>query len=169
MALLNLDFTLENHEILRFDDAQRLSTDLARRRDDSYENYFFHLLLFITDKSRNVNDSNSMYDEMCIVNCVEKIREICDAKSWKTPEGVTKYDYQEYLYYLTTKTGFERVNRFEQSPHLPDAAIIDGKIVNNSIEMELPQGSTIKIRPSRKPFSRLQSFFVVLSISYALN
>ena len=147
------------------------SLDLARRRDDRYENYFFHLLLFITDKSRIVDDSNSMYDEMCIVSCVEWIREIVDAKSWKTPEGETKYDYQEYLYYLTTKAGFERVNRFEHSPHLPDAAIIDGKIVNNVIEMELPQGSTIKIRPSRKPYflRNLNTKYVTFEMVFALN
>ena len=171
MAFLNLDFSLENHEMLRFETAQMFSLDLARRRDERYENYFFHLLLFITDKSRIVNDSNSKYDEMCIVSSVEKIREIRDAKSWKTPEGETKYDYQEYLYYLTTKAGFERINHFEQSPHLPDAAIIDGKIVNNLIEMELPQGSTIKIRPSRKPYflRKLNTKYVTFEMVFALN
>ena len=173
LAILNIDMTSKSHDLLKFEEAQKFSLDLAKREDDSYENYFFYLLMFLGDKAHGVDSANDMYDESCIVRCVKKIQEIKEAKSWKTLEGETKYDHHDYLFYLTTKSGFERVNHFDHimDHRLPDAAIIDGTIVDNLIEMELPEGATVKIRPSRRPYfiKNLNTKYVTFELVFALN
>ena len=172
MAMLNINISSEAHNLLEFEESQKFSLDLAKRKHDCYENYFYYLLMFLSDKTNRVSCLD-LYEEDYIIHCAERINEIKEDKSWTTSEGIKKYDHHDYLYYLTTKPGYERIKHFDHrvGHRLPDAAIIDGIIVDNLIEMELPEGSTIRIRTSRRPFfiKNLNTKHVTFELVFALN
>ena len=152
LSLLNIKFAL-NHEapdkLLTFEEAVRISSELALVENDVSEIYFWYCLLLWPNGESDAEKS-PYYDEKKILTCVKRLKEINNSRAterYVNRERQRKVNEQKPIFFLTEGNKFNRVVRIGAKGQRVKR--LSGKIINSSyIEAVLPGGTTIKGRAS---------------------
>ena len=166
LSLLNIKFALSHEapdKLLTFEEAVRISSELALVENDVSEIYFWYcLLLWPNDECEA--EKSPYYDEKKIHTCVKRLKEINNGRAterYVNRERQRKVNEQKPIFFLTEGTKFNRVVRARDLIHQKPGAKaqkvkrLSGKIINSScIEAVLPGGTKISLRASYLRWNR---------------
>ena len=166
LSLLNIKFALSHEapdKLLTFEEAVRISSELALVENDVSEIYFWYCLLLWPNGECDAEKS-PFYDEKKILTCVKRLKEINNGRAterYVNRERQRKVNEQKPIFFLTEGNKFNRVVRardpIQQKPGSKGQKVkrLSGKIINSScIEAELPGGTKIALRASYLRWNR---------------
>ena len=163
LSLLNIKFALSQEapgKLITFEEAVRISSELALVENDVSEIYFWYTLLLWPNDESNAEKS-PYYDEEKILKCVKRLKEINDSRATErfvNRERQRKVNEQKPLFFLTEGTKFDRVvsaKDLKSGAKTPKVKRLSGRIINQSyVEAVLPGGTKINVRASYLRWNR---------------
>merc|ERR1712130_228563 len=167
LSLLNVKFALSHEapdELLTFEEAVRISSELANVVDVNVSEIYFWYCLLLWPNGECDAERSPYYDEKKILTCIKRLKEINDGRAterYVNKERQRKVNEQKPIFFLTEGNKFNRVVRardpIQQKPGSKGQKVkrLSGKIINSScIEAVLPGGTKIALRASYLRWNR---------------
>ena len=158
--MLNLKFSKPSDtSLITFEDAQKMSTELSMIDSDLFENFFWYVLVCWPRNSCKTTKHSAYYDEERLVMCIKKLKEMNNTRTgirYFKNERQRRIQQHKPLFYLTSRTGFERVisdNQYQAQANIVQR--LQGKISSqSSIAVILPRGTKLELRASYLRWNR---------------
>ena len=166
LCFLNMVTSHPEYPMMSFQEASKMSSDLAQTKSDQSESYLWYLLYHWP----NNDPLNEYYEEDKLLRCMKKLKEISDENAWEiNPVDNSRIGPRHSpLYFLSNGIEFRRFITERTPPE--NRKTFTGIIVNGKrVEMILPKGKKIQVRAAHLFLNRHLDVFSSVNFELAFT